>query len=116
MTRIPADDSKFAVSSNGGVQPHFSPDGKTIFYLALDGKMMAVSVSLGESADIGIPRPLFATTLLPTWSVDEYAVSRDGKRFLVGVPMEQHRQEMLNLLVNWPALDPALKNPEPAGR
>jgi len=40
---------KFQISTAGGGQPTWRGDGKEIFYVGADGKMMAVPVDLGES-------------------------------------------------------------------
>jgi len=76
-----------------------------MFYLAPDGKMMAVEVrSTAGSLDFGRPNPLFPTRLNPpSAEVDQYDVTRDGQRFIVVTPPAESRQTM-NLIVNWPAL------------
>ena len=45
------------VSTEGGTSPHWSGDGKEIFYMAPDGGVMAVDVS--DKVKPGIPKTLF---------------------------------------------------------
>jgi len=44
---FPAGNGKWQVSTNGGVQPRWRRDGKELFYLGLDRKLMAVPVRGG---------------------------------------------------------------------
>src|SRR5262249_22794707 len=46
---------KWQISSNGGKQPQWSHDGKELFYVAADQKLMAVAVRSGLSLDPGTP-------------------------------------------------------------
>ncbi len=45
----PASSARWQISNAGGMMPRWRGDGKEIFYLSLDGKMMAVRVS-GDGA------------------------------------------------------------------
>ncbi|HMF00639.1 MAG TPA: hypothetical protein VKK06_12200 [Terriglobia bacterium] len=53
------------VSTNGGVQPRWRRDGKEMFYLALDGKMMSLEVRSSSTSPIefGSQKALFETPL-----------------------------------------------------
>jgi Tol biopolymer transport system component len=91
------------VSVDGGLQPKWRPDGKELFYLTLDGTLMAVPIVLGDTFQADRPRPLFATGVDTTTGVvwHQYDVSPDGRRFLVDVPLSA---PSLAVVVNWPAL------------
>jgi hypothetical protein len=66
--------------------------------------MMAVPVESGESTfRPGTPRALFRTTLKPG-VVRDYDVTRDGKRFLLNVPIARPEEEPIRIVVNWPKL------------
>jgi serine/threonine protein kinase/dipeptidyl aminopeptidase/acylaminoacyl peptidase len=87
--------SKLQVSTNGGAQVRWRPDGKELFYIALDGRLMAVPirfVSEGTSVEAGAPIPLFATrvggAVRPT-DMQQYVVSSDGQRFLMNTIIEE---------------------------
>ena len=68
--------------------------------------MMAVAVTLGESAKFEIPKPLFRTSVgLQMGSTGQggYAVSADGERFLMAIP-DPSASSRLTVILNWPAL------------
>ncbi len=74
-------------------------DGKELFYLATDQKLMAVAVN-GEGAfDAGVPKVLFQTREV----IDRYryAVTSDGQRFLVHTPLEEANTTSLTVVLNW---------------
>ena len=80
---------KVRISTGGGVQPRWRPDGKELFYIDPDNRLMAVPVDFStRPLSIGTPMPLFRVQWgqLPhqpgMWT---YNVSRDGQRFLVDV-------------------------------
>jgi Tol biopolymer transport system component len=89
VQRFPVPASRTVVSTGGGLQPRFRPDGKELFYVAPDGRLMAVPLRLssgGEAIEPGTPVPLFITRVASTLSSgsgDEYVVSADGQRFLM---------------------------------
>ena len=92
------------VSTAGGTQVRWSADGKEIFYIAPDGKMMAVSIALGgASPDVKLPVALFQTHLATGNNVignkPQYAVSRDG-RFLLNTAVESASAPIV-VSVNW---------------
>jgi hypothetical protein len=52
---------KWQVSTGGGDWPVWSPDGRELYFLSNDGKMMAVAVKIsGRNFEAGVPRPLFS--------------------------------------------------------
>jgi len=75
-------------------------DGKELFYVATDGMLMAVDVkSSGSDIETGAPRPLFRTSLFRHgWN--QYAVTRDGSRFLVLDPVGEAE---VAVVLNWTA-------------
>jgi hypothetical protein len=100
VARFPAFTSKRQMSDAGGVQPQWSPDGRELFYLGLDGSMMRVHVSAGPEFAGSPPSFLFATHLEPTPSQPQYGVSRDGQRFL-GLEQVEAERYTLTFLLNW---------------
>ena len=80
-------------------------DGKEIFYIGEDFKMMAVEVNLSPTFQAGTPHPLFQTNV--TGLMDgrnHYAVSRDGQHFLISSPAKSVNAGVINVVLNWPAL------------
>ena len=94
--------------SSGGTSPVWRADGKEIFYLALDGKLMAVPVESGENFfRPGTQKPLFQTRLNvgggPVFG-REYDVAADGQRFLLTQPVADTGDVPITVIVNWPRL------------
>ena len=54
------DTGRWQVSSNGGQHPLWSRDGRELFFIAADGRMMAVPIEPGPVFSYGKPVPLFA--------------------------------------------------------
>jgi len=102
---FPDASGKFTVSKDGGVQPVWRRDGKELFFLTPDATMMAASVDTAGQFQAGIPTPLFSVPTItnPALSGRHYAVTKDGKRFLVNVIQETSRTIPLTVVVNWPA-------------
>ena len=99
---FPETHDKVRISTAGGRNPEWGPDGRELFYVSLDGKLMAVTVKLGlRSVEPSLPRELFA---LPNGltGLGPFEVAADGQRFLVQVTTD--KIEPLIAIVNWPAL------------
>ena len=95
---------KWQISTAGGANPTWSGDGREIFYLALDGTMMSVPTESSENSfRAGTPKRLFSTSLVPG-GLRNYDVTRDGKRFLLNVPMPVDGEEPITVIQNWPKL------------
>ena len=101
----PASSARWQVSDAGGTSPRWRADGKEIFYLSLDGKLMAARVSgEGPSFQSSIPELLFnATAPMMRSPSFEYDVSPDGKRFLLIEPAEKAEYLPLTIVGNWAA-------------
>jgi Tol biopolymer transport system component len=97
---FPGKESKWPVSVKGGTGPIWSRDGKELFYIEADNKLMAVDVKSGARFEHGVPKPLFEARMVPQSGFD---VSPDGKRFLLVVPLEQAANPPMTVVVNWHA-------------
>ena len=78
-------------------------DGKELYFIAPDGKMMAASVtSSGGNFFAGIPNALFPARLVPgqITNKQKYVVSPDG-RFLLNEVIEASNTAPITLLLNW---------------
>jgi hypothetical protein len=95
---FPGKQAKWQVSVKGGAHPVWSKDGKELFYIAADRKVMATNVNTSAMFDHGIPKPLFEATLESAFGYD---VSRDGKRFLMSQPLAPNVTPSMTLIVNW---------------
>jgi DNA-binding winged helix-turn-helix (wHTH) protein/Tol biopolymer transport system component len=90
------------VSSAGGGQALWRNDGKELFYLSLDGKIMAVDVKTGSTIETGVPHMLFQTKISVDPELDLFCVTHDGQRFLVSEPAAE--SPAITVVVNWPAM------------
>ena len=90
------------VSVGGGAQPRWRGDGRELFFIDYQGRMMSATVERGSSPRIDVPRKLFDTGLIPDPTVNQYAVTRDGLKFLVLEPRKGF-SESYSAIVNWPA-------------
>jgi serine/threonine protein kinase len=59
-------ESRWVVSRGGGVMPRWRRDGKELFFVSPDWKMMAVDVSTNPTFQSGTPRALFDTEMVDT--------------------------------------------------
>jgi eukaryotic-like serine/threonine-protein kinase len=83
-----ASGGKWAISSGGGYQPRWRPDGKELFYFAAEGKLMSVDVTPGTAFKAGAPKFLFQAPIFGGGASTEnryWDVNPDGKRFLINV-------------------------------
>ena len=105
---FPGPGGKFPISANGGAQPRWNKNGKEIFYVSLDSRMMATPVKLspdGKSLETGTPVALFPVRIaggpLPGRNKQQYAVSSDGQRFLVNLAVDEGAASPITLILNW---------------
>jgi serine/threonine protein kinase/dipeptidyl aminopeptidase/acylaminoacyl peptidase len=96
---------KRQISNSGGVRPRWRQDGKELYYLALDGKLMAVDITLGTEVHSGTPHVLFDTrmTVFADWS-RQYAVTPDGQRFLILKSVGEEAPKPITVVLNWTSL------------
>jgi hypothetical protein len=79
---FPPTGARFQISRDGGTLPRWSRNGE-LFFQAPDGTMMSTPIKTGPPFEVATPKPLFRTEL-----TDSFAVTNDGRRFLVKVPAE----------------------------
>jgi len=90
------------VSLGGGAQPRWRGDGRELFFIDVQGKVMSATVERGSPFKIAIPRKLFDSGLTPEPNINQYAVTEDGLKFLVLEP-RQGFLETYSVVLNWPA-------------
>ncbi|MGD1091622.1 MAG: protein kinase [Bryobacteraceae bacterium] len=99
----PGSGGRRQISTAGGVLARWRPDGKEIFYIAPDRRLMAAEVVVkGGTLEPGTVRPLFGSPDL-TPGNPYYDVSGDGQQFLLRTFPEQKSAEPLTLVQNWVA-------------
>ncbi len=74
------------MSTTGGYQPSWRSDGRELFYLSPDRKLMSVDVRVATEIELGMPKPLFnAPVPEPEYGRNHYDPFGDGQRFVVDV-------------------------------
>ena len=101
---IPASGTKFQISNAGGVQPRWRRDGKELFYISSDNKLMAVSLKVGDTVAADPPKPLFDfqpvyAALIGIWA---YEPSADGQRFMALTETDAANPP-ITVVLNWQA-------------
>jgi len=102
---FPVPTGKMRISTHGGTEPFWRRDGKELFYLAPDRRLMAVSVEAGPSRfDAGRPQPLFEIAPEQIGAMrHRYAVTADGQRFLLATIAEESFSPAITVVLNWTA-------------
>jgi Tol biopolymer transport system component len=100
---FPGPGGKWQVSTAGGAVPVWRRDGKELFYVAPDRKLMAVAVRTGAAFEPETAGPLFEARLRndPT---RHYDASADGQRFLLNMPLGEETSPPIALVQNWTVL------------
>ncbi|MBI3694480.1 MAG: PD40 domain-containing protein, partial [Acidobacteria bacterium] len=98
---------KWKVSLAGGEMPRWRRDGKELYYLSLERKLMGAAVKAASGPrpqfEAGAPQPLFDARVNNTTGNNtyQYAVSADGKRFLVKTAGEATAESPLTVVTSW---------------
>jgi Tol biopolymer transport system component len=97
---FPSPGARIQISSGGGTQARWSRDGRQIFYIAPDKKLMAVSFD-PKTQTASSPRTLFQTRIVGTsFVLFQYDVAPDGRFLINSFPSEN--SSPLTLVTNWP--------------
>jgi len=92
---------RWQVSSEGGLQPHWSANGKELYYRIGD-TMMVASVATQPTFSSGRPRVLFEGSFLPGGAVNDYDLTPDGAEFLMLRDDSAHRGlTEYKVILNW---------------
>jgi eukaryotic-like serine/threonine-protein kinase len=96
---------KFLISDGGGYSPAWRQDGRELYYLDFDTRLMAVSVTTYPAFHADAPRFLFQPPVRSSGRFGRaaWAPSPDGKRFLFLVP-EAQRETPFTVVLNWQSL------------
>jgi Tol biopolymer transport system component len=79
---FPEPTEKWTISTHGGTTPRWSGNGRELFYMQNDGKVMAVAIKTAPLFEAGVPQPLFDVTAARSAREDNFAVSKDGQRLM----------------------------------
>ena len=109
---FPGPGEKHRISTNGGLNPAWAPNGRELFYLecrrpgawpSMSCSMMAVDITIGRAFQAGAPRKLFEGGPQGTFPVRSYDVYPDGQHFIMAKydELPDQRVTRLNLVLNW---------------
>jgi eukaryotic-like serine/threonine-protein kinase len=104
VSPFPNADSKWQVSREGGEEPRWRRDGKELFYLSREGKLIAVTVKTGSNFEAESAATLFQThARQPSSFMDafSYDVTADGQKFLINTRIDEPSSAPLSVILNW---------------
>jgi serine/threonine protein kinase/Tol biopolymer transport system component len=100
---FPGPGGKWQISTDGGIEPLWNPNGRELFYRNRN-RVMAVPVTTQPAFSAGRPSMLFEGEYLaspfPATGVT-YDVTRDGQRFLMVKETPQASDIRINVVANW---------------
>ena len=94
----------WTVSKDGGTQPLWSRDGKELFFISGDSKVMAVPVTTGPTFKAGNAVALFTANILGTGTVARlrrWDIAPDGKRFITISVAGESASAPITVVSNW---------------
>ena len=105
---FPKGAGKWQISSGGGTMPIWRQDGRELFFLSTDGKLMAVGVKSGATFEAERPESLFSASVrnFVGLSRRQYDVTADGQRFILNAAVEEQGPAPITLVQNWMAKAP----------
>ena len=102
VVTFPEPGGKWQVSQDGGTEPRWSHDGRELFYVDRENRIVSVEVPRAAGGfETGATRPLFQFHGVSNFW--RYDVSPDGTRFLVTAPLEDEAPSPVTLMTNWTA-------------
>ncbi|MEW5980552.1 MAG: hypothetical protein AB1898_32615 [Acidobacteriota bacterium] len=98
VVRFPEGSGKIRVSREGGAHPHWSSDGKELFYIESE---TLVSIPIASVPDLspGVPKRLFSDPNLKF--SEQFDVSQDGRQFLILEPVGDAPPPVIRVVENW---------------
>jgi Tol biopolymer transport system component len=85
-----ASGGRWQVSNGGGTQPVWAPNGRELFYLDGQARLMAAQVLSGSTFEVGSVTPLFdATRFIRDDFHQSYGVTPDGRAFLFALARQR---------------------------
>jgi serine/threonine protein kinase len=91
---------KWRISSNGGAMAQWRRDGKELYYVTNDRRLMSVDVNPSSPKfESSAPRQLFQANIKE--SNLSYGVTPDGQRFLVNAYAQTNNPAPMTIVLNW---------------
>ncbi len=98
---FPLSDDKWRISSGSGQLPSWRVDGKELFYVTDDGRLMSAEIRASGKFENGVPQQLFQTNIKNSGGGLCYAAAADGQRFLVNTFVEGDNPAPMIVVLNW---------------
>jgi WD40 repeat protein len=104
---FPGPGESIPVTVDGGTQPRWRRDGRELFYLSPDEKLVAVPIALNGNGPprLASPVALFQTQIsggpVPGANRQQYDVSPDGQQFLMSVSVADAVVPPISMILNW---------------
>ena len=101
---MPQTGSKWLISRGGGQRPLWSADGRQLYFIAPDRKLMAMAVRIEGTNLMPSPPIALMDTRITDWEsaqVGTYAVTANDQRFLINSSTQAGGA--ITLLLNWTA-------------
>ncbi|HXW06931.1 MAG TPA: protein kinase [Vicinamibacterales bacterium] len=92
--------NKWQISTEGGLEPYWSADGRELFYRS-GSRVFSVPVQTGATFAAGTPAPLFQTRFATVTVRGRYRPAPDGQRFLVLSPLAREAEQPASVVLNW---------------
>jgi serine/threonine protein kinase len=102
-TRYPQGAGRWQVSTDGGMKPKWSVDGKTLYYESNDGdSIFGVEVTYEPSVQFGMPQKVMDAKALGLNLQSGWTLTPDGERFLASRKNEEESQPTtISVITNW---------------
>jgi eukaryotic-like serine/threonine-protein kinase len=95
---------KTLITSGGGTKPRWRKDGRELFYIDQDSRIIAVPIKLEPTFETGKPQALFQVRGIRSFAdiLYDYDVAPDGQRFLFNISPDGIVSP-ITVIVNWDA-------------
>jgi Tol biopolymer transport system component len=100
---FPGPGARAQISAAGGAAPRWRGDGREIFYVSPDGRIMAAEVETAAGPEVRVARELFRTEIRFAGE-DHFDVSADGRTFVVNSTVDNTTADPMALVLNWTAI------------
>ena len=103
LRSFPESRERRQVSTGGGNQARWRGDGRELFFISPDRKVMAMDVRTEPRFETGGPHVLFQTRILPLIEArNHYDAASDGQRFVVNSRRLEDAVLPITVMVGWP--------------
>jgi eukaryotic-like serine/threonine-protein kinase len=100
VQEFPEARSKSQISTDLGVEPYWSSNGRELFYRS-GMRLMSVPAQPGAAFTAGAPKMLFQTRFASAVVRGRYVPAVDGQRFLILGTLARDTEQPTSVLVNW---------------